>query len=234
MDKIKVMISSKVNGMEAERDVILKLFENNPIFELMGAAPYTSESQAMSSALETSKIATECDLYILLLGKEFGMKTSDGRSATEIEYDAAYRQNPTKILVFKKDEKITDSKQKAFVDRVCNYYSGYWRTTFKYSHELGELVNSSVMSWLKDKASIGKDISYSEYFIQQAISLKPALCFQVYYKVSHNLVEIEYHGLGNSKVFQFDPRDIYSDFWKKIYEMKTGIDRWLNDEVYKK
>lgn len=233
MDKIKVMISSKVYGMEEERNILSKLYENNPIFELVGAAPYTAASQAMSSALETSKIARECDLYILILGKDFGMETSDGRSATEIEFDAAYRQDPTKILVFLKDEEISNDSQKAFVKRVCDYYRGYWRSTYKYAFELKELVESSVITWLKNRASMGKERTYQELFIHQAMLLKPNNEFRINYKVSEEIIEIEYHGLKNTKIFHFEPKDIYSDFWKNIYNMKIEIDRWLSDEVYK-
>lgn len=228
------MISSKVYGMEEERSIISKLYENNPIFELVGAAPYTASSQAMSSALETSKIARECDLYILLLGKEFGMKTEEGKSATEIEFDEAYRQDPTKILVFQKEERITNREQKEFIKRVCDYYSGYWRSTYKYASELKEIVESSVITWLKNRASIGKDVSYQELFIHQAIALVPNSNFQIFYKVSEEFIEIEYYGMKCTKIFQFSKKDIYNDFWKRVYEMKIEINRWLNDEVYKR
>lgn len=229
MDKIKVMISSKVVGLEAERDAIEKMFDNHPMIELIGATPFASTSHASSSAVKTVQMARECDLYILILGPEFGMKLDSGKSATEVEFDAAFHQDPTKILVFLKEEKIKDKRQKDFIDRVCNYYGGYWRTTFKYSHILEELVNNSVLSWLKDRATLGSRVSYCEHFIRQALQMKPTPETQVYYRVTENDVEVEYHAMKSSHIIQYSRDQLFSDFWKCIYELQSGIDRWIED-----
>src|SRR5688572_29681005 len=134
MDKITLMISSVGKGLEAERDAIQKAFQHNELVELQGVAPYNSNSFASSSSLETIKIAEDCDLYILVLTEIFGFELEDGKSATEVEFDAAFRKDPTKVLVFLKDfgDVKIDEKQKAFIDKVSNYYTGYWRSTFKY------------------------------------------------------------------------------------------------------
>lgn len=229
MDKIKVMISSKVEGLEAERDVIKKLFDNHPMIELIGAVPYASTSHATSSAVETVQMARECDLYILILGSEFGMELPNGKSATEVEFDAAFRQDPTKILVFLKEEEIKNEKQKAFIERVCNYYSGYWRATFKFSHVLEGLVNDSILSWLKDRATLGSKVSHCEHFIRQALQMKPTPETQVYYRVTKDDVEIEYKTMGSSHIIQYSRNMLIADFWKCVYELQAGIDRWLED-----
>lgn len=229
MDKIKLMISSRVNGLEGERDVISKLFENHPMIELIGAVPYATASRSNSSANETVKMARECDLYILILGSEFGMELPNGKSATEVEYDAAFRQDPTKILVFLKDEEIKSEKQKAFIDRVCNYYSGYWRTTFKYTHILQELVSNSVMSWLKDRATLGMSVSHCEHFIRQALQMKPTQDTKVYYRVNEDYVEVEYSAMGSSHIIQYSRNELITNYWKCIYELQEGINRWVDD-----
>lgn len=229
MDKIKVMISSKVVGLEAERDVIEKLFDNHPMIELIGATPYASTSHSSSSAVKTIQMAKECDIYILILGSEFGMELASGKSATEVEFDVAFHQDPTKILVFLKEEKIKDKRQQAFIERVCDYYSGYWRTTFKFSHTLERLVNDSVLSWLKDRATLGTKVSYCEHFIRQALQMKPTPETQVYYRVTEDDIEIEYHAMGSSHIIQYSRNQVFSDFWKCIYELQRGIDRWIED-----
>ena len=62
MDKIKIMVSSRVEELAAERDAILRLYQNHPMIEIVGATPYASSSASSSSALETQRLARECDL----------------------------------------------------------------------------------------------------------------------------------------------------------------------------
>lgn len=231
MDKIKVMVSSRVEGLEAERDAIGDLYRDHPMIQIIGATPYSNASVAASSAVETTRMAKECDLYILLLGSSFGYKLTDGRSATEIEYDAAMRDDPTKVLVFLKETDCEpDEDQKRFIKKVCDYYSGYWRTTFRYSHKLADLVEESVLSWLKDRAAFHKKTSYCEHFIRYAIELKPTIETQVYYRVDNDHVEIEYKAIDISHFVHFDRRQIAVDFWRCVNELRQGVDRWYLEE----
>ena len=227
MDRIKVMISSTVKDLSAERDAILTTFGNNPLFELMGATPFIGSSAASSSALKTVELAKECDLYVLVLGSKYGYELDDGRSATEVEFDTAIHQDPTKVLVFlKKSDKKVEAKQKKFIERVSEYYSGYWRIEFEYSHQLQEYVNESVLSWLKDRASINKKVSYCEHFIREALQLKPTTDTEMYYSVREDYVEIEYCAMKESHNIHYSKTEIYSDFWGCLHNVQKDIDRW--------
>lgn len=227
MEKIRVMVSSTVEDLKGERDAIQQLFNNNPIFELLGAKPYISTSVASSSAITTINMAKDCNLYILILGDKFGFELEDGRSATEVEFDTAFKQDPTKVLVFlKKTSDALEARQSEFIKKVSNYYSGYWRVEFQYTHELQNLVNESVLEWLKDRASLNKRVSYCEHFIREAIRLKPTDETKIYYKVQENILEIEYQAMGQSRSIHYNRIDVYKDFWKCLYELKNDIDRW--------
>ena len=127
---IKIMISSVNNGLEAERDALMQLFSKYEFVELMGSAPYNNTAYSGSSAYTTVKMAKDCDIYILILSNVYGSEIEGGKSATEVEFDAAMKDDPTKIMVFKK---ITDSdveaKQKEFIKKVTDYNSGYFLNT---------------------------------------------------------------------------------------------------------
>ncbi len=69
---------------------------------MVGSTPYDTASVAESSGNTTVKLARECDLYILILGNKYGMETAENKSATEVEYDAAIKDDPTKVMVFLK------------------------------------------------------------------------------------------------------------------------------------
>lgn len=164
-----------------------------------------------------------------VLGHRFGEELPSGKSATEIEFDAAFRDDPTKILVFKKksDEPIEDKQQK-FIGRISNYYHGYWRTTFEHTYQLQELVKNSFNSWLKNRASLGTGLNYMDHFIRLAKQTLPEPTAQVYYRVSEGSAELDYVFFGKRHTIQFDRAQIYSDFWGCLHQLYEQFEIWLS------
>jgi len=229
MSLIKVMVSSTIRDLYGERDAVKRALSSINLVNFIGADPFNDESIASSSHFATLDMAKQCDLYILILGNRFGMELTNGKSATEIEFDSAFRDDPTKILVFKKDsnDEIED-KQKLFIDRVSDYYHGYWRTTFEYTHQLQELVINSFNSWLKNRASIGTELNYMDHFIRIAKQKLPEPTAQVYYKVTPHYVELEYVFFGKKNSIQFDREHLYSDFWGCLHKLEDQFFIWLS------
>lgn len=230
MNKIKIMISSTVSDLEGERDAVKNAFNNIEFVELLGVHPVNTTSLAGNARTLTVDMAKSCALYLLIIGKEFGLELQSGKSATEIEFDAAFRSDPTKILVFKKDfdsSVIIDYRQQKFIDRVCNYYSGYWRSSFKYTHELKDLVINSFTVWLNERAGIGNDLDYLDHFIRIAKQIKPEPNAIIYYKLAKDFVELEYSFFGANHIIQFSRQQIYQDFWGSISELQEQFERWL-------
>lgn len=230
MDKIKIMISSTVSDLEVERDAVKIAFSGMEFVELQGVDPVNNASLAGNARTITTGMARGCDLYILILGTEFGLQLQNGKSATEIEFDAAFKDDPTKILVFKREfdsTTIKDSRQQKFIDKVCNYYSGYWRTTFKFSHHLKELVLNSFTIWLKERASIGTDLDYLDHFIRISKQMKPEPNAIVYYKLAKDFVELEYNIFDMSNTIQFSRKQIYDDFWGCINILQEQFEKWI-------
>ncbi|WP_278321802.1 DUF4062 domain-containing protein [Clostridium ljungdahlii] len=224
------MLSSTVSDLEGERDAVKSAFNDIKFVDLIGVEPVNTASIANNGRCLTIGMAKNCDLYLLILGQQFGYELPNGQSATEIEFDAAFRSDPTKILVFKKDFNPStqiDSRQQKFIDRVCNYYSGYWISNFKYSHQLKELVENSFMIWLKKRASIGDNLDYLDHFIRIAKQMKPEPNAIVYYKLTSDVVELEYIFWRVSHTIQFDRQKIYKDFWECISQLQEQFDRWL-------
>ena len=224
MDKINIMISSTVKDLLGERKCISDLFSKIEFVNLIGAVPYAETSVPVSSARNTVTMAKSCDLYILILGHEFGFERKDGKSATEIEFDAAYHDDPTKILVFlKEDDSKLDPRQANFIKRVSDYYSGYWRTSFQYTYELQEIVQNSFMLWLKQRASLGSSLTYLDHFIRLAIQIKPEPNAVVYYSVKKDYIDLEYHFFGKVLSIQFNKEQIYHDFWGCLYSLEEQL-----------
>ncbi|POY36442.1 hypothetical protein C3K47_11915 [Solitalea longa] len=230
MEKINVMISSVGRGLAAERDAIKELFSKNDLIELQGVDPVNDLSFSSSSSLKTIEIAKNCDLYILILSKDFGSKLPDGKSATEVEFDAAFRDDPTKILVFLKNEAVNEEEkdldQEAFIKKVCDYYKGYWRVTFNYSHELQNYVKKSFTSWIKNRAALGNNLTYLDHFVRLAKQEKPEPNAEVYYSVAKDLVELTYIFFGKTYTIHFSAKEIFNNFWGCMSELQIKSREW--------
>jgi len=227
MEFIKVMISSTVEDLKAERDAIRGSFSEISFVKLLGADPFNATATPGSSGTVTIDMARECDLYILILGNKYGFILPSGKSATEIEYDNAFKDDPTKILVFKKNTADpVEQLQQIFIDKVCNYYHGYWRTQFNYSHKLKDFVGKSFIVWLKNRASLGDSLNYLDHFVRLAKQRKPEPTAQVFYRVTSDIVELEYVFFGNKHVIHFTNQQIYTDFWGCLFELEAQFSRW--------
>lgn len=230
MDKLKVMVSSVVTNLEAERDALLHLFQSEKysFVELIGANPYDSASIAGSSGNATVRFARECDLYILILGKDYGMETLEGKSATEVEYDAAIKSDPTKVLVFLKNTTQTiDEKQQLFIKRVSDYDNGYFRSSFQYTHHLQQVVENSFWKWFIGRAQVGKNQTYVDHFIRTVKEdiYTPEIRF--YYQTTERYVEITVCFNGRQLTQQIDSSELQLHFWENVNRVRRKVNEFL-------
>lgn len=231
MDTIKVMISSTITDLVGDRDAIKKGFENISLVELIGADPINEAALAGNARIVTTSMARNCDLYILILGNRFGFDVGNGKSATEIEFDAALRDDPTKILVFRKEStEEPEERQKKFIEKVCSYYNGYWRTSYLHTHDLQTYVKTSFAKWIKERASIGTGLTYLDHFVRLAKQISPEPNAKINYKVTDNDVELEYVFFNRSHEIHFSKRELYINFWGCFNELSNQFDRWIEDE----
>ena len=224
------MISSVNNGLEAERDALMQLFSKYEFVELMGSAPYNNTAYSGSSAYTTVKMAKDCDIYILILSNVYGSEIEGGKSATEVEFDAAMKDDPTKIMVFKK---ITDSdveaKQKEFIKKVTDYNSGYFRPSFKYSHELIEFDKSSFYNWLTERTQINCNLNIIDHFLRVAKGILDASMGKIYYRTTIDNVEIEYCYGGKTYSMHFSNEEIVKNFWSSINQLQLNYYSWIGE-----
>lgn len=229
MDKISIMISSLVSGLEAERAAVVHALQDLQFVDLVGVDPVNNTAVASSAKTSTILLARSCDLYILILGDKFGTCLTNGKSATEIEFDAALKADPTKILVFQKNptpQTSIDPQQQNFINKVCNYYTGYWRTTFNYPTELEDYVKNSFITWLKKRAALGESLDYIDHFIRLAKQQKPDSNALVYYKTTDSFLELTYTFLGRSYSIQFDISEIRNNFWGCLSSLEDQFITW--------
>lgn len=123
IDCPKVFISS-TKDLSQYRNTIEEVVKNYHF------APIRSETINSPDSLEKCKeLARDCTYFVAILGPRYGDE-SEGKSICEHEFDAAYNEDPQKIIVYilEGDIEKWESKQKKFVERVQDISSlGYAR-----------------------------------------------------------------------------------------------------------
>lgn len=119
--RMQLFISSVQKELQRERravkdfvqgDALLKRFFDVFLFEDLPA----SDRKADDVYLE--KVA-RCDVYVALLGNEYGHEDSDGLSPTEREFDYATTRGKTRLIFVKgADDKARHSKMKKLVHKA--------------------------------------------------------------------------------------------------------------------
>jgi hypothetical protein len=175
-------------------------------------------------------MATECDLYVLLLGPDYGMDSGDGRSATEIEYDAAHAHDPTKVLVFLKNDttRAPDAHQERFIKKVTDYSHGYWRSKYANTDTLRTRLQDSCLRWLKDRVGIGTHLGPFAFFVSNAVQMRPAPHVGVEYKVTGEQVQLEYEWGSRVHIVVFKKDDLIADFWGALRRLES----WLRGSYF--
>ncbi len=141
----RVMISSTVEDLQQERkavdEAIASLEGQRFRSEMMGSEPGTPRQVC-------EEMARTCDIFVLIIGARYGHETTDGVSVVECEYNAAFRQDRDKILVYLKKVRRTDERLKRFVARIANFDRGHFFSTFESPEVLSQRVRRDVVQLL--------------------------------------------------------------------------------------
>src|SRR6188474_2242152 len=104
------MVSSTITDLTPDRQAVVDALAPADLFDVRGPVPLDNVAVGSSSYLATVGLARSCDLLVLILGASFGFEFQDGTSATQVEFEEASRDDPTKILVFRKRSATTEAK----------------------------------------------------------------------------------------------------------------------------
>jgi hypothetical protein len=171
-ETFRVMISSTVNDLHQERDAaeraIRALHLDRFRAETFGSLPHTPRKVCES-------LAKECDLFILIIGQRYGYVIEpEGISVVQLEYEVARAENPKKILVYVKNNEERESRLQEFLQKVQDFESGYFRSSFDTPEELYERIHIDVARWLASQAKQKAQIQKQPNMIQQGALQSPA------------------------------------------------------------
>ena len=154
MKKIKIFISSVQKEFAKEREMLYEYLSNDA---LLGRffEPFIFEKLPAISR-QTNMIYLDevhtCDIYIGLLGKEYGLKNEKNISPTECEFNEATKSNKIR-LIFISQHPVNerDLKQQKFIKKIEKELI---RKKFNSEDELKFNVYAALVKYLEEKAFI--------------------------------------------------------------------------------
>ena len=148
--KLRVFISSVQKELEEERMQLRILMTSDP-FLLRYTVPKLFEKYPASlrpGKKPYLKLLEKCQLYILIIGKEYGTDFN-GKSATHHEYDFAQEQRLPTLVCVKGDRGFKrDDAEDAFFKLVKA--DGHTYSRFKDTKELHEIVRERLIAHIKE------------------------------------------------------------------------------------
>lgn len=152
MQKLRLFISSVQTEFEEERKILCEYFLADPLlgkfFEpfLFEQIPATDQKVDAVYLQEVE----HCDIYLGILGKEYGNEDDEGISPTEREFDQATKLYKTR-LIFITEAENRNPKEKNFINKVQNVLV---RRSFSDIGELKSSVYAALVKYLMEKEII--------------------------------------------------------------------------------
>lgn len=135
--KFKIFLSSVRNEFENERVYLKRKIENNFVlnrfFEVF-TFEETSASGKNPVELYSHEVVNS-DIYIGLIGSDYGSVLESGISATEYEYDL-FNKAHNDALIFIKNRETRDEEVHAFIDKIDEHSYKTFNDLFELYHEV--------------------------------------------------------------------------------------------------
>ena len=119
---LRIFISSVQKEFAEERRLLKRYISKNPAYRRFFDT-FVFEEDVVAADRRTDEVYLEelgkCDIYLGLIGHEYGFEDAEGVSPTEREFDEATRLGLTRLLfVLDKDGIVRHPKEAAFLKKI--------------------------------------------------------------------------------------------------------------------
>lgn len=159
--RYKIFVSGVQKELKTERLAVQEMVENNILLKdyfrvfLFEKAPAGSKS---SKAVYLKEVRA-CEVYIVILGDEYGKVPKNKLSATEEEFREAQKRSKYALVYIKgKSDNAKDKRVKKLIAEIKDEDSGYNYYRFRNIQELKNAVHESLIEFLREKGIVGKSI----------------------------------------------------------------------------
>lgn len=159
--KYKIFVSGAQKELKKERRAVKEFIRKDALLSEYFDVFLFEDSPAKSKSAEIAYIeeVRKSDIYIGILGQQYGGSGKEKMSPTEAEFREAKAKHK-EILIYIKGQntadKLRDGGMQEFIKEIKNPKAGYSYRRFDASMELTNLVYESLISFLKEKGEIGK------------------------------------------------------------------------------
>ena len=151
MKRLKVLISSVQSEFSSEREALYRHIEKDPFLQVYFEPMLFEKMPASSKSAEAIYLdgVKKADIFIVLVGHEYGNENDKGVSATETEFDTARSSGIDAFAFIKEKPKgVFHPKEKTFLLKVQKHVT-YKR--FDETFDLLQEVNRSFVAFLQEK-----------------------------------------------------------------------------------
>jgi predicted HTH transcriptional regulator len=159
--KYKIFISGAQKELKEERRAVKEFVREDVLLSEYFDVFLFEDSPAKSKSPEIAYIeeVRKSDIYIGILGQQYGGSGKEKMSPTEAEFHEAKAKHK-EILIYIKGQNTVDKRRETgmqkLIAEIKNPKAGYSYRRFENTDELTDLVYESLISFLKEKGEIGK------------------------------------------------------------------------------
>ena len=176
MYKFKIFISSVQKELETERLAVDELIIDNPVLSRYFETVLFEKIPAMAVSSRKAYLDSlkKSDVYIGILGFEYGRVGKDGFSATEREYRLAARYKKVSLFFIKgKHDERRDERIRKVITEIKDEEKGFVYKRFDNYRQLKSEVFASLKIFLREKG-----INIEIEAIKDAYRFDNELCLQ--------------------------------------------------------
>lgn len=163
MDKLKVFISSVQKELEPERLELLSLLTTDPFLKEFVEPVLFEKLPPPSRPTQKPylKVLKSCQIYILMIDRDYSDKSNVKKSATHEEYDLASElELPSLTMVKGRHDSGRDSRTQAFFKQIKD--DGFTYKRFIDRIDLKKAVAAWLLQVMKDEHEITPDVHQEE------------------------------------------------------------------------
>lgn len=157
--KFKIFVSSIQKELKDERFAVKELIAEHVLLKEYFKVFLFEDSPAKGKSAKTAYIdeVRKSDIYLGILGNEYGAAGKNNLSATEQEFREAQRTGKEILLYIKgKDDKKRDKRLQKLISEIRHEDTGYKYKRFNNISELKNNIYESLIEFLREKGIVGR------------------------------------------------------------------------------
>ena len=159
--KYKIFVSGVQKELKEERFAVKELTAEHVLLKEYFKVFLFEDSPAKGKYAKSSYIdeIRKCDIYLGILGNEYGAVIRNNPSATEQEFRESQRTGKEVLIYIKgKDDTKRDKRLRNLISEIRDENTGYKYKRFNNILELKNSIYESLIDFLREKGIVGREV----------------------------------------------------------------------------